>query len=132
MLRIVTRRLIVLKFHQPATGIVPPRRSADTQEARRASHDRLTHLFGDAHFARTVRTALSASGVFSLARSLTKTVAADMIRDLLQRSFDPCSVISPLSTLPALNKQVTSFTSFYGGLPAPEHAEGIPLKHKIS
>lgn len=50
----------------------------------------------------------------------------------LDPGIDHCSAISLLSNLAAEHKQVVSFTSFCGGLPAPEHAEGIPLKYKFS
>ena len=50
----------------------------------------------------------------------------------LDPGIDHCSAISLLSNLQAENKRVTSFTSFCGGLPAPEHAEGIPLRYKFS
>ncbi|EKM51292.1 uncharacterized protein PHACADRAFT_177943 [Phanerochaete carnosa HHB-10118-sp] len=50
----------------------------------------------------------------------------------LDPGIDHCSAISLLSKLQAENKRVVSFTSFCGGLPAPEHAEGIPLKYKFS
>ncbi|KAI0698029.1 Saccharopine dehydrogenase-domain-containing protein [Cytidiella melzeri] len=50
----------------------------------------------------------------------------------LDPGIDHCSAISLLSQLSTENKQVVSFTSFCGGLPAPEHAEGVPLKYKFS
>ncbi|KAH8105477.1 Saccharopine dehydrogenase-domain-containing protein [Cristinia sonorae] len=50
----------------------------------------------------------------------------------LDPGIDHCSAISLLSDLRAQNKQVVSFTSFCGGIPAPEDAEGVPLKYKFS
>ena len=73
----------------------------------------------------------------STAHNLTchRAVAADVLF-LNEIGLDPgiehCSAISLLSKLQAENKRVTSFTSFCGGLPAPEHAEGVPLKYKFS
>ena len=49
----------------------------------------------------------------------------------LDPGIDHCSAISLLSQLQKENKRVTSFTSFCGGLPAPEHAD-VPLKYKFS
>ncbi|KAI0791367.1 Saccharopine dehydrogenase-domain-containing protein [Abortiporus biennis] len=50
----------------------------------------------------------------------------------LDPGIDHCSAIKMLSELKAQNKQVVSFTSFCGGLPAPDCAEGIPLGYKFS
>ena len=51
----------------------------------------------------------------------------------LDPGIDHCSAISLLAKLKDQNKPVRSFTSFCGGLPAPEHAEGgVPLKYKFS
>ena len=50
----------------------------------------------------------------------------------LDPGIDHCSAHSLLSRLRAENKQVVSFTSFCGGLPAPEVAGGIPLGYKFS
>lgn len=49
----------------------------------------------------------------------------------LDPGIDHCSAISLLSQLAAENKRVVSFTSFCGGLPAPEHSD-VPLKYKFS
>ncbi|THH32666.1 hypothetical protein EUX98_g1482, partial [Antrodiella citrinella] len=49
----------------------------------------------------------------------------------LDPGIDHCSAISMLSDLRAQNKRVTSFTSFCGGLPAPEDAD-VPLRYKFS
>ncbi|KAI0086800.1 Saccharopine dehydrogenase-domain-containing protein [Irpex rosettiformis] len=49
----------------------------------------------------------------------------------LDPGIDHCSAISLLSHLSAENKRVVSFTSFCGGLPAPEDAD-VPLKYKFS
>ena len=49
----------------------------------------------------------------------------------LDPGIDHCSAISLLSDLRAQNKRVVSFTSFCGGLPAPEHAN-VPLGYKFS
>ena len=50
----------------------------------------------------------------------------------LDPGIDHCSAIALLSSLRAQGKRVRSFTSFCGGLPAPEHAEGLPLRYKFS
>lgn len=50
----------------------------------------------------------------------------------LDPGIDHCSAISLLSDLQAQNKRVTSFTSFCGGLPAPQHTAGVPLRYKFS
>jgi alpha-aminoadipic semialdehyde synthase len=50
----------------------------------------------------------------------------------LDPGIDHCSAHSLLSRLRAENKQIIGFTSFCGGLPAPEAAEGIPLGYKFS
>ena len=50
----------------------------------------------------------------------------------LDPGIDHCSAHSLLSRLRSENKQVVSFTSFCGGLPAPEVAEGVPLGYKFS
>lgn len=49
----------------------------------------------------------------------------------LDPGIDHCSAISLLSDLRAQNKRVVSFTSFCGGLPAPDNA-GVPLGYKFS
>ena len=50
----------------------------------------------------------------------------------LDPGIDHCSAHALLSRLQSENKQVVSFTSFCGGLPAPEVAEGVPLGYKFS
>lgn len=50
----------------------------------------------------------------------------------LDPGIDHCSAHSLLSRLRSQNKQIVSFTSFCGGLPAPEAAEGVPLGYKFS
>ncbi|KAI0001339.1 Saccharopine dehydrogenase-domain-containing protein [Russula compacta] len=50
----------------------------------------------------------------------------------LDPGIDHCSAHSLLSRLRSENKQVVSFTSFCGGLPTPEVAEGVPLGYKFS
>jgi alpha-aminoadipic semialdehyde synthase len=50
----------------------------------------------------------------------------------LDPGIDHCSAHALLSRLRSENKQVVSFTSFCGGLPAPEVAEGVPLGYKFS
>ncbi|KAI0268740.1 Saccharopine dehydrogenase-domain-containing protein [Gloeopeniophorella convolvens] len=49
----------------------------------------------------------------------------------LDPGIDHCSAHSLLSRLRAENKQIVSFTSFCGGLPAPEAAD-VPLGYKFS
>ncbi|KAA1474028.1 hypothetical protein DENSPDRAFT_780814 [Dentipellis sp. KUC8613] len=50
----------------------------------------------------------------------------------LDPGIDHCSAHALLSRLRAEKKDVVSFISFCGGLPAPEAAEGIPLGYKFS
>ncbi len=50
----------------------------------------------------------------------------------LDPGIDHCSAHALLSRLRAENKRVVGFTSFCGGLPAPEAAEGVPLGYKFS
>jgi alpha-aminoadipic semialdehyde synthase len=50
----------------------------------------------------------------------------------LDPGIDHCSAISLLEQLRAQGKKVVSFTSFCGGLPAPESAEHVPLGYKFS
>ena len=49
----------------------------------------------------------------------------------LDPGIDHCSALSLLESLRAQNKEIVSFTSFCGGLPAPEDAE-VPLGYKFS
>ncbi|EGN97202.1 hypothetical protein SERLA73DRAFT_169625 [Serpula lacrymans var. lacrymans S7.3] len=49
----------------------------------------------------------------------------------LDPGIDHCSAISLLTKLKAQNKRIVSFTSFCGGLPAPESAD-VPLGYKFS
>ncbi|KAK7696375.1 hypothetical protein QCA50_001029 [Cerrena zonata] len=50
----------------------------------------------------------------------------------LDPGIDHCSAISLFDDLRVQQKDIVSFTSFCGGLPAPENAEGVPLKYKFS
>ena len=50
----------------------------------------------------------------------------------LDPGIDHCSAHALLSRLRSENNQVVSFTSFCGGLPAPEAAEGVPIGYKFS
>ena len=50
----------------------------------------------------------------------------------LDPGIDHCSAISLLQRLRSENKRVVSFTSFCGGVPAPDSAEGVPLGYKFS
>jgi saccharopine dehydrogenase-like NADP-dependent oxidoreductase len=50
----------------------------------------------------------------------------------LDPGIDHCSAHALLSRLRSENNQIMSFTSFCGGLPAPEAAEGVPLGYKFS
>jgi alpha-aminoadipic semialdehyde synthase len=49
----------------------------------------------------------------------------------LDPGIDHCSAISLLSNIRAQNRRIVSFTSFCGGLPAPESADG-PFGYKFS
>ncbi|GJE94028.1 saccharopine dehydrogenase-domain-containing protein [Phanerochaete sordida] len=79
---------------------------------------------------------VTASYISPAMRSLhERAVAADVVllNEIgLDPGIDHCSAIALLSKLQQEHKRVTSFTSFCGGLPAPEHAEGVPLKYKFS
>lgn len=50
----------------------------------------------------------------------------------LDPGIDHCSAISLLRRLRSENKRVVSFTSFCGGVPSPDSAEGVPLGYKFS
>ena len=50
----------------------------------------------------------------------------------LDPGIDHCSAISLLQRLRSENKRVVSFTSFCGGVPAPDNVEGVPLGYKFS
>ncbi len=49
----------------------------------------------------------------------------------LDPGIDHCSAMSLIDSLQAQGKEVVSFTSFCGGLPAPEDAD-VPLGYKFS
>lgn len=49
----------------------------------------------------------------------------------LDPGIDHCSAMSLIDSLRAQGKEIVSFTSFCGGLPAPEDAE-VPLGYKFS
>jgi alpha-aminoadipic semialdehyde synthase len=49
----------------------------------------------------------------------------------LDPGIDHCSAISLLSDLKTQGKEIVSFISFCGGLPAPDHAD-VPLGYKFS
>ncbi|OBZ72980.1 Peroxisome biosynthesis protein PAS1 [Grifola frondosa] len=64
-----------------------------------------------------------------------RAVAADvlLLNEIgLDPGIDHCSALSLIASLRAQNKEIVSFTSFCGGLPAPEYAEDIPLGYKFS
>ncbi len=66
--------------------------------------------------------------------SLHSAVAADVLlmNEIgLDPGIDHCSALSLIESLRAQNKEIVSFTSFCGGLPAPEDAE-VPLGYKFS
>jgi hypothetical protein len=56
-------------------------------------------------------------GAFFLALFLSRLLLT------LSRGIDHCSAIKLLSSLRAEGKEIVSFISFCGGLPAPEHAD---------
>ncbi|TFK83565.1 hypothetical protein K466DRAFT_665741 [Polyporus arcularius HHB13444] len=63
-----------------------------------------------------------------------RAVAADVLlmNEIgLDPGIDHCSALSLIESLRAQNKEIVSFTSFCGGLPAPEDAE-VPLGYKFS
>ncbi|KAI0653120.1 Saccharopine dehydrogenase-domain-containing protein [Cubamyces menziesii] len=63
-----------------------------------------------------------------------RAVAADVVLMSeigLDPGIDHCSALSLLESLRAQGKEIVSFTSFCGGLPAPEHAD-VPLGYKFS
>ena len=49
----------------------------------------------------------------------------------LDPGIDHCSALSLIDDLRAQGKEIVSFTSFCGGLPAPEDAD-VPLGYKFS
>ncbi|CCL98467.1 uncharacterized protein FIBRA_00465 [Fibroporia radiculosa] len=64
-----------------------------------------------------------------------EAVAADvlLLNEIgLDPGIDHCSAISLLDSIRAQGKEIVSFTSFCGGLPAPECAEDVPLGYKFS
>ncbi|KAI0349833.1 hypothetical protein OH77DRAFT_1431672 [Trametes cingulata] len=63
-----------------------------------------------------------------------QAVAADVLlmNEIgLDPGIDHCSAMSLLDSLRSQGKEIVSFTSFCGGLPAPEHAD-VPLGYKFS
>ncbi|KAI0328943.1 hypothetical protein GY45DRAFT_1435780 [Cubamyces sp. BRFM 1775] len=63
-----------------------------------------------------------------------RAVAADVVlmNEIgLDPGIDHCSALSLLESLRAQGKDIVSFTSFCGGLPAPEYAD-VPLGYKFS
>ncbi|RPD58275.1 hypothetical protein L226DRAFT_536764 [Lentinus tigrinus ALCF2SS1-7] len=63
-----------------------------------------------------------------------RAVAADVVlmNEIgLDPGIDHCSALSLIESLRAQDKEIVSFTSFCGGLPAPEDAE-VPLGYKFS
>lgn len=50
----------------------------------------------------------------------------------LDPGIDHCSTFALLDSLRREGKRVVSFTSFCGGLPAPDCAADVPLKYKFS
>ena len=50
----------------------------------------------------------------------------------LDPGIDHCSAHAMLERIRGSGGSVRSFVSFCGGLPAPENAEGVPLKYKFS
>ena len=50
----------------------------------------------------------------------------------LDPGIDHCSALALVDSLKRQGKEVVSFTSFCGGLPAPECAEDVPLGYKFS
>ena len=64
----------------------------------------------------------------------SRAVAADVVlmNEIgLDPGIDHCSALSLLDSLRAQGKEIVSFTSFCGGLPALEHAD-VPLGYKFS
>ena len=65
---------------------------------------------------------------------MSRAIAADVIilNEIgLDPGIDHCSAISLISKLQAQNKRIVSFTSFCGGLPAPD-VPIVPLRYKFS
>ncbi|EMD35803.1 hypothetical protein CERSUDRAFT_52831 [Gelatoporia subvermispora B] len=79
---------------------------------------------------------VTASYISPAMRSLhERAIAADvlLLNEIgLDPGIDHCSALSLIDSLREQKKEIVSFTSFCGGLPAPEHAEGIPLGYKFS
>ncbi|KAI0075026.1 hypothetical protein K474DRAFT_1647191 [Panus rudis PR-1116 ss-1] len=79
---------------------------------------------------------VTASYISPAMRSLHERARSSSVLLLNEIGLDPgidhCSAISLLTSLRKQNKKIKSFTSFCGGLPAPECAEGVPLRYKFS
>jgi alpha-aminoadipic semialdehyde synthase len=89
--------------------------------AMRALNDRYVHI-------------CTASSALTLGVLLTRAASADvlLLNEIgLDPGIDHCSALSLLKQLRKDSKRVVSFTSFCGGLPAPE-ASDVPLGYKFS
>ncbi|KAJ7288450.1 Saccharopine dehydrogenase-domain-containing protein [Mycena rebaudengoi] len=74
---------------------------------------------------------VTASYISPAMRLLTRTDVLLLNEIGLDPGIDHCSAVSLISKLQAEGKRIVSFTSFCGGLPAPEVAV-VPLRYKFS
>jgi alpha-aminoadipic semialdehyde synthase len=66
---------------------------------------------------------------------LSRAIAADvlLLNEVgLDPGLDHCSAHALIASLHAQKKRIIAFTSFCGGLPAPDCAENTPLLYKFS
>ena len=97
--------------------------------------DRFLHIASHAIVSFTVRRPMTAQINNSWANPLhsANTAGVLLLNEIgLDPGIDHCSAHALLSRLRSENNQVVSFTSFCGGLPAPEAAEGVPIGYKFS
>ena len=117
---------------QPSACVIPFRYCRDVHPPPEASRYSIVHLTKYASPSRAV-----ASSSLAVLQALTIThsaLAADvlLLNEIgLDPGIDHCSAISLLDNLHARNARILSFTSFCGGLPAPECAD-VPLSYKFS
>ena len=96
--------------------------------------DRLLHIASHAIVSFTVRRPMTAqTNSWTNPMNSAHTAGVLLLNEIgLDPGIDHCSAHALLSRLRSENSQVVSFTSFCGGLPAPETAEGVPLGYKFS
>lgn len=117
---------------QPATCYIPHRGGGTVYPTPQTSRHCIVYFPCHGCTPHTVsKGLLSLPFVYS---SACRAVKADvlLLNEIgLDPGIDHCSAISLVSKLHAERKQVVSFTSFCGGLPAPDVPHG-PLRYKFS